>query len=146
MHNKLLSPQAHCKLLCSSANQCILGNVYLRSNLSRKVLNCGTPRANASTRAAHVMHIQVGCCPSKPKTCFENNVCKHLLQPYDPGISLGFANQCILGDIYLISNLSRKHLLRRVLKHLPNVETHFYCHQAILSLGFQCRDDVSEIK
>ena len=27
---------------------------------------------------------------------------------YDPGISPGSANQCILGDMYLRSNLSRK--------------------------------------
>ncbi len=32
------------------------------------------------------------------------------------------------------------------LKHLHNVETRFYCPQAFLSLDFQCRDDVSELK
>jgi len=31
------------------------------------------------------------------------------------------------------------------LKHLHNVETHFYCPQAFLSLDFQFRDDVSEL-
>jgi len=30
------------------------------------------------------------------------------------------------------------------LKPLPNVETRFYCPQAFLILGFQCRDDVSK--
>ncbi len=29
---------------------------------------------------------------------------------YDPGISPGSANQCILGDVYLRSNLSREHM------------------------------------
>jgi len=29
---------------------------------------------------------------------------------YDPGISPGSANQCILGDVYLRSNLSREHV------------------------------------
>ncbi len=33
-----------------------------------------------------------------------------------------------------------------VLKHLPNVETHFYCPQAFLGLNFHCRMDVSELK
>ncbi len=33
-----------------------------------------------------------------------------------------------------------------ILKHLPNVETRFYCPQTFLSLDFQCRDDVSELK
>jgi len=32
------------------------------------------------------------------------------------------------------------------LKHLPNVETRFYCPQAFLSLDFQSRDDVSGLK
>ena len=32
------------------------------------------------------------------------------------------------------------------LKHLHNVETRFYCPQTFLSLDFQCRDDVSELK
>ncbi len=32
------------------------------------------------------------------------------------------------------------------LKHLPNVETRFYCPQAFLTLDFQCRDAVSEFK
>ncbi len=27
---------------------------------------------------------------------------------YDPGVSPGFANQCILGDMYLTSNLLRE--------------------------------------
>jgi len=34
----------------------------------------------------------------------------------------------------------------KVLKHLPNVETHFYSPQPFLSLDFLCRDDVSEFK
>jgi len=33
-----------------------------------------------------------------------------------------------------------------LLKHLPNVETRFYCPQAFLSSGFHCRMDVSELK
>ena len=33
-----------------------------------------------------------------------------------------------------------------VLQHLRNVETRLYCPQAFLSLDFQCRDDVSEVK
>ena len=33
-----------------------------------------------------------------------------------------------------------------MLKHLPKVETCFYCPQALLSLDLQCRDDVSELK
>ncbi len=33
-----------------------------------------------------------------------------------------------------------------VLKHLPIVETLFHCPQAFLSLGIQCRDDVSGLK
>ncbi len=32
------------------------------------------------------------------------------------------------------------------LKHVHNVETRFYCPQAFLSLDFQYRDDVSELK
>jgi len=32
------------------------------------------------------------------------------------------------------------------LKHLLKVRTRFYCPQAFLSLDFQCRDDVSELK
>ena len=32
------------------------------------------------------------------------------------------------------------------LKHLHNVETGFCCPQAFLSVDFQCRDDVSELK
>ncbi len=32
------------------------------------------------------------------------------------------------------------------LKHLPNVETRFYCPQTFLYLDFQSRDDVSELK
>ncbi len=32
------------------------------------------------------------------------------------------------------------------LKHLHNVGTRLYCRQTFLSLGFQCRDDVSEVK
>ncbi len=32
------------------------------------------------------------------------------------------------------------------LKHLHSVETRFYCPQAFLSLDFQCRDDVFELK
>ena len=32
------------------------------------------------------------------------------------------------------------------LKHLHNVEMRFHCPQAFLSLDFQCRDDVSELK
>ncbi len=32
------------------------------------------------------------------------------------------------------------------LKHLPNVETRFFCPQAFLSLDFQSWDDVSELK
>ncbi len=35
---------------------------------------------------------------------------------------------------------------KSVLKHLHNVETRFYCPQMFLSLDFQCRDDVSELK
>ena len=31
-------------------------------------------------------------------------------------------------------------------KHLPNTETRFNCAQAFLSLDFQCRDDISELK
>ena len=34
--------------------------------------------------------------------------------------------------------------LSQGLKHLHNVETRFYCPQALLYLDFQCRDDVSE--
>ena len=34
---------------------------------------------------------------------------------YDPGISPGSANQCILGDMYLRSNLSRKLVLASLL-------------------------------
>ena len=43
---------------------------------------------------------------------------------YDPGISPGSADQCILGDVYLRSNLSRKHL---ALARLSNIvfEHHF---------------------
>ncbi len=37
-------------------------------------------------------------------------------------------------------------LVIAVLKHLPNVETRFYCPQALLSVDFQCRDDASEWK
>ncbi len=33
-----------------------------------------------------------------------------------------------------------------MLKHLPNVETRFYCPEAFLSLVFHCRMDVSELK
>ena len=36
--------------------------------------------------------------------------------------------------------------LHHYLKHHHNVETRFYCPQAFLSLDFQCRDDVSELK
>ena len=32
------------------------------------------------------------------------------------------------------------------LSHLHNVETRFYCPQAFLSLDFQYKDDVSEVK
>ncbi len=32
------------------------------------------------------------------------------------------------------------------LTHLSTVETRFYCPQAFLSLDFQCRDDISELK
>jgi len=32
------------------------------------------------------------------------------------------------------------------LKHLHNVETCFYCPQTFLSLDFQCRDAISELK
>ena len=35
---------------------------------------------------------------------------------------------------------------RTMLKHLHNVETRFYCPQTSLSLDFQCRADISEIK
>ncbi len=38
------------------------------------------------------------------------------------------------------------HLFVCVLKHLHNVEPRFYCPQTFLSLDFQCRDDVSELK
>ncbi len=31
------------------------------------------------------------------------------------------------------------------LKHLPNVEMHFYCPQGFLSIDFHCRMDVSEL-
>ena len=31
-------------------------------------------------------------------------------------------------------------------KHLHNVETHFYCPQTFLSLEFRCKDDVSGLK
>ena len=36
-------------------------------------------------------------------------------------------------------------MYRPHLQHL-NVTTRFYCPQAFLSLGFQCKDDVSELK
>ena len=32
------------------------------------------------------------------------------------------------------------------LKHLPNGKTHFYCPQAFLSLDFQGRDGISDMK
>ena len=32
------------------------------------------------------------------------------------------------------------------LKHFPNVEPRFYCPQAFLSLDFQCKDEISELK
>jgi len=31
-------------------------------------------------------------------------------------------------------------------KHLPNVQTRFYCPQVFLSGDFQCKDGVSELK
>jgi len=42
--------------------------------------------------------------------------------------------------------LSIKSRLIVGLKHLPNVETQFYCPQAFLSLDFQCRDGVSGLE
>jgi len=32
------------------------------------------------------------------------------------------------------------------LKHLHSVDTHLDCPQTFLGLGFQCRDDISELK
>ena len=32
------------------------------------------------------------------------------------------------------------------LRHFHNVETRFYCPQPFLSVNFQCRDDVSELR
>jgi len=42
---------------------------------------------------------------------------------YGPGISPGSANQCILGDVYLRSNLSRKQKLLRqsIVRHPENM-------------------------
>ncbi len=37
---------------------------------------------------------------------------------YDPGISPGSANQCILGDMYLRSNRSRVRIIRLIMIHL----------------------------
>ncbi len=36
--------------------------------------------------------------------------------------------------------------LEGYLKHLPNLETCFCCPQAFLSVEFQCKDDISELK
>jgi len=36
--------------------------------------------------------------------------------------------------------------VRHELEHLRNVEKRFYCPQTFLSLTFQCRDDVCELK
>ncbi len=41
--------------------------------------------------------------------------------------------------------LGEPHASQAMLKHLPNVETRFYCPQAFLSLDFQCRDDIFEL-
>lgn len=43
------------------------------------------------------LHVQ----PCMTAYCIQHNT-------YDPGISPGSANQCIFGDVYLRSNLSRK--------------------------------------
>ena len=56
---------------------------------------------------------------------------------YDPGISPGSANQCILGDVYLRSNLSR--ILMTTTRfptqraHITHPSTHHHCSAALLA-------------
>ncbi len=79
-----------------------------RSNVAQHAIVQSAGTANNYTHKA-----------TAPKTLY--NALRSLTQPcmtayciqqntYDPGISLGSANQCILGDVYLRSNLSRKSL------------------------------------
>ncbi len=67
---------------------------------------------------------------------------------HQPCAGFGFGDAVImelLKDKKLLPQLDHQ-VLCNTLKHLPNVETRFYCPQTFLSLDFQCRDDVSELK
>ncbi len=48
--------------------------------------------------------------------------------------------------LYELMTYRHVHISVLNLKHLHNVEMRFYCPQAFLSLDFQCRHDVSELK
>ena len=56
---------------------------------------------------ASEMHFNAFQCIAQPNTVLHDCIL-YLPQYYDPGISPGSANQCILGGVYLRSNLSRK--------------------------------------
>ncbi len=55
---------------------------------------------------ASEMHFNAFQCIAQPNTVLHDCIL-YLPQYYDPGISPGSANQCILGGVYLRSNISR---------------------------------------
>jgi len=55
--------------------------------------------------------------PCMTAYCLQHNT-------YDPGISPGSANQCILGGMYLTSNLSRKYFQDQLVNR-PHFDVNF---------------------
>ena len=60
--------------------------------------------------------------------------------------SLGKNSMCDITCVWKQSGITCLLVDHEALKHLPNVETRFYCPQTFLYLYFQCRDDVSEVR
>ncbi len=89
-------------------------------------LSCG--RTAASLLVAITVH---NCCTQLLCTC--GTIIYFAVEVQPDCVSAQFKKSHVLTSTSL-----------QCLKHLPSVETRFYCPQAFLSLDVQCRDDVSE--